>query len=100
MKLWLDDIRIMPDEFDFQVTNYDDCIVVLMDNCVDFISFDHDLGDTYTGYDVASFIEYGAYQGWLQPIDWEVHSANPVGRERINKAMRSAHRFWAGQKRN
>ena len=44
-----------------------------------FISFDHDLGSGYTGYDMAKYIvEYH-----LQLDGFTVHSMNPVGRKNI-----------------
>ena len=44
-----------------------------------FISFDHDLGSGYTGYDMAKYIvEYN-----LQLDGFTVHSMNPVGSKNI-----------------
>jgi len=59
-----------------------------------FISFDHDLGFGLTGYDVANRIEKLAVTGKIPPIDYAVHSANVVGANNIDKAMKSAWRFW------
>ncbi len=61
---------------------------------VTFISFDHDLGEGPTGYDVAKFIEEGAHVGMLKPISYKIHSANPVGAANITLAMNSAWRYW------
>lgn len=66
---------------------------------VKVISFDHDLGeDTLTGYDVAKHIERLAAEGALSKMDWNVHSANPVGARNITAAMGSAERFWKESK--
>jgi len=58
------------------------------------ISFDHDLGEGANGYQVAKFIEEGAYFGTLTPIKWAVHSANPVGAAKIKRAMQQADIYW------
>ena len=96
MKIWLDDIRPMPDGFDVHVRTADEAIELLGGINVSFISLDHDLGDETagTGYDVAQFIEKGAYLGIVPPMGWQVHSANPVGRNNIISAMRNAEKYW------
>ena len=109
MKMWLDDIRPTPfpprdyrtsypfDEnapYDFHCVNAEEAISVIDGGNVDFISFDHDLGQGKTGYDVAKHIEEGAHNGTLHPIYYKVHSANPVGAERIHLAMESAWKAW------
>lgn len=66
---------------------------------VRFISFDHDLGrvSPFSGYTVAKYVEKLAYQGKIETIGWAIHSANPVGRDNITRAMQSAERFWKRQ---
>ena len=97
MKIWLDDVRPMPPQFDYWAKTADEAWRKLLDNQENcFISFDHDLGLHYTGYDLAKRIEIDAAEGYLiYPITWEIHSANPVGRKNIEQAMRSAERFWS-----
>lgn len=94
IRLWLDDIRQIPDDFDVWVKNPRQAISIITSKKVEFISFDHDLGHNLTGYDVAKVIELGANMDILDPIGWEIHSANPVGRKNIEMAMISAERFW------
>ncbi len=60
---------------------------------VSWISFDHDLGTELTGYDVAMLIEELVFMGDIPCPEWQVHSANPVGRERIKMAMLGAEAF-------
>lgn len=95
MKLWLDDKRGAPEGW-VRVWSYSQCIRILTLNPhkIDAISFDYDLGDDKTGYDVACWIEEKAATGTFLRIKWDIHSANPVGRENIERAMRSAERFW------
>jgi hypothetical protein len=66
---------------------------------VNEVSLDHDLGDAAagTGYDVACFIEARAFDGTLPRIAWQVHSANPVGADRMVLALRQADAFWDRQ---
>ena len=127
-KLFLDDIRIpkdaiglVPDkhnkfywENDWDVVkNYDEFVNYIETNGVpEFVSFDHDLGDTAmdeyfrnvatngtldydnieekTGLDCAKFlVEYCADKN--QPLpEYLVHSANPAGKENIEKFLENA----------
>ena len=57
-----------------------------------FVSFDHDLGDDNTGYDLAKalveadikFRDKGVYEYKFPPnFDFYVHSQNPVGKANI-----------------
>jgi len=96
MKVWLDDIRPMPPEFDFWAKTADEAIRILATGTVTEISLDHDLGedDNGTGYDVAAWIEEGAYFGTLPILRWSIHSANPVGRRKMVSALTRADKFW------
>ena len=95
MNLWLDDIRKKPDGFDLHVTNVRSAKELIITGRVKFISFDHDLGDNQdTGYDLAKFIEELAANNMIPRLGWSIHSANPVGAEKIRQAMKSADRFW------
>lgn len=51
-------------------------------------------GEDKTGYDLAVFIEQLASQDQIGPMKWSVHSANPVGKIRIQAAMKSADKLW------
>jgi hypothetical protein len=102
MRIWLDDIRPMPEGFDMWIKDAYEAIAFLMshDN-IDFISFDHDLGITpkvaireNNGYTVAGFIEGLAYFCKIKKMGWDIHSANPVGRKNIEMAMNNADKYW------
>jgi hypothetical protein len=103
VKLWLDDqlddperpIRHTPVGW-VGVKTPKEAIRLLKTGQVTEISFDHDLGESWwgNGYTVARFIEREAYFGRLQPIEYSIHSANPIGAENIEKAMASALRWW------
>lgn len=93
MRLWLDDIRPMPDGYDVWCRTSDEAITQLLTRSVTHISFDHDLGGDDTGYLVAMWIEEQVYTAeYFTMPTWSIHSANPVGARRIRAAMESADR--------
>jgi len=97
MRIWLDDVRPMPSYYyDTWITDADTCIQYLKTYQITLISFDHDLGkpENGTGYDVACWIEEQAFLHKLKPLNWNVHSQNPVGKEKIIKAMLNAEKYW------
>jgi hypothetical protein len=96
MKLWLDDIRPMPEGYDVHVKTAEGAIMSLQTGMFDHISFDHDLGDVdeKTGYDVAKWIEKMAYYKKIKPMTYAIHSANPIGATKIKMAMRMADQYW------
>ncbi len=94
MRLWLDDERQMPDDYDIQTRFVSIAMELINKGIITHISFDHDLGYNYTGYTLAKHIEKMAENKELKRLSWQVHSANPVGRRNIEMAMISAERFW------
>jgi len=95
MRLYLDDVRPTPEGFDLRAYTAQEAIDFLKAGKVTFISFDHDLGppEAGTGYDVACWIEEAVSDDLVVMPDWEVHSANPPGRDNIVAAMWSAERW-------
>jgi len=87
MKLWLDDERnpINHGKPDWVwVKTFNEAIKQLKTNLVTDISFDHDLGEGKSGYDVAKWIEKEFMLNEEYPLpNVEVHSSNPVGRQNI-----------------
>jgi len=111
MRVWLDDVREMPEGFDVWAKNVYSMLGLLVSGNVTYISFDHDLGYfdgkediNNTGYYIATAIEKWSAsekdRDWFKPIEWDVHSDNPVGRKNIEQAMKSAERFWNTEKQN
>jgi len=99
-KLFLDDIRVPPDETWDVVRNYKEFIEYITKNRVpDFISFDHDLGIEHyaelfqdikkhileegfvekTGYDCAKWLVENNHK----IKEFGCHSMNPIGKENI-----------------
>ena len=101
--LYIDDERIPKTNKPWIIKrNYDNTIKHLCKNgCPNYISFDHDLGDASqkTGYDIAKFIidMDMDYPGFI-PNDFEfnVHSANPVGKQNIIKLFENYFNFKHG----
>lgn len=94
MRVWVDDVRPMPPDFDICIRTVDAAINALRIGGVTHLSLDHDLGEEKTGYDIAKFIEESAYKKRLAPLTVVVHSANPVGRKNIMCAIERAEMFW------
>lgn len=100
IKLWIDDQlddpdapgRHTPDGW-VGVKTSKEAIKVLKTNRVIEISFDHDLGKR-NARPIAIYIEREAILGNLNRMKWNVHSANPVGRQYIISAMNNAERYW------
>lgn len=93
IKVWLDDERPMPLNYDVHVKTAEDAIALLAAGQVTHISLDHDLGQETTGYDVALWIERAAFEGMLGSLHVSVHTANPSGRRNILAALTSAKRW-------
>ena len=101
MKLWLDDIREMPKDFDIWAKTANEAIAILDLGKITHISFDHDLGDKsvfegeeLTGNDVAFWIEEAAFYKAIPQLTFAVHSANPVGAKNIEATMKQAIKFF------
>ena len=92
MNVFLDDER---DWYEFvegwiTVRSYEECISVLQKETIDILSLDHDLGTEKTGYDVLLWIEEQVkLNSFIPPREIRVHTANPVGRDRMLNALKS-----------
>lgn len=116
MKIWIDDVRYPPTYYPWmtkylprwvsrwltpwtwvKTSNeaYDLILYCLyIDEPIEMISFDHDLGGEDTSVAIADYIEELAFEGKIDRIHWFIHSANPVGRKRLHQALESADRYW------
>lgn len=97
MRIWLDDLRPMPDDYDIHIKKASVLIKLLDSGCrVKHIGFDHDLGDDEdgTGHTVANHIEKMAAGSQIGRMTYSVQSDNSPGRDNIEAAMKSANRFW------
>lgn len=104
INVWLDDYRQMPPEYDIHVKNYDEAVAVINQYGaeIQIMSFDHDLADIHygctleedykkmvekTGYDILLWIVGRKMDGLPVPLEYRVHSANPVGAERMRAVI-------------
>jgi hypothetical protein len=95
VRVWLDDLREAPAGW-VRIKTPEEAIELLRAGEVTELSLDHDLGlDTEdaerTGYDVLLWLERRvAEERWRFPLpSIRVHSANPVGRARMQRAIAS-----------
>jgi hypothetical protein len=105
VKLYLDDERQTPDGWERAFTA-PEAIALLETGTVSHLSLDHDLGpaEAGTGYDVCLFVKQRVFEQafnlenpFIPPV-MTVHSANPVGRERMEYAIIMIyHRFKVTQ---
>ena len=93
MKVYLDDVRDAPPGWQ-RVYWPDEAITLLAQGGVTDLSLDHDLGDDArgTGYDVLLWIEEAVVLRGFVPPSIRIHSANPVGRERMQCCLRAIER--------
>jgi hypothetical protein len=95
IRVWLDDVRDTPDGWTRAFTA-GEAIALLEAGGVVEISLDHDLGDDErfgTGYDVTCWIEEQVALHGFVPPTMRIHSANSVGRQRMQRAIESIERL-------
>jgi len=105
--MFIDDVRSPPGRVRFDhIARSSDAAIAMMekDGCPGYISFDHDLGGDDTAMRVVNWmIERDMDEpGWIpEPFNWDVHSANPVGKENINSKLLCymKHRAFTEKKR-
>jgi len=97
IRVWLDDVREAPAGWTRAFTARE-AIALLEAGGVVEISLDHDLGDDVlcgTGYTVAVWMEEAVAMRGFAPPTIRIHSANVVGRERMQRAIESIERLAA-----
>lgn len=95
--LYLDDIREPKNDYDVIVRTYESAINhILVHGIPKYISFDHDLGldsdgnIAKSGYDLAKWLVDSVIDGKLEfpdNFDFNVHSANPIGKNNIEAIL-------------
>jgi hypothetical protein len=88
--LWIDDERNPPEGWIWVKTSLD-AIKAIRTCQFEAISFDHDLGETGgTGYEVLLYLEAEVFRNpEFRCPKMLIHSANPVGRQRMQQAINS-----------
>ncbi len=93
MKLYLDDMRPVPDGWEL-VRTYHDAIYMLKCCDVTEISLDHDLGSVKSGYDVLNWIEAEAVLNpSYKPPKIYIHTANPSARIKMELGKSAIEKF-------
>lgn len=96
MKLWLDDIRMMPDTYTHHAISVNHAKEIIMEaenknEEIEIISCDHDLGDySKDGGDGIKLLDWLVERETFYPI--KLHTANPVGRANMQRMI---DRFWS-----
>ena len=89
MKLYLDDERKPPEGW-VVIKSAEMAIRLLKKGIVSAIRLDHDLGRKKTGYDVLQWMEKAVVtEGFIPPAKIMIHTANPVGRAKMEQAIES-----------
>ena len=96
INIFLDDVRSAPSSW-LRTRTADETITMLKhyEGGVNTLSLDHDLGLEKTGYDVLLFLEQQLFEynnKDIIPKQLKVHSANPVGIDRMNAAINNINR--------
>jgi len=93
INLYVDDLRDIPNDFR-GARSFNEAIMFLKAYPINILSLDHDLGEDWegdllpTGDDLVNWIiEYGATKSPLIINRIYLHTDNPVGRDRMYKAL-------------
>lgn len=98
--IFLDDIRFAPSTHWDVARTAEEAYVLIKDAAKAgqemVVSLDHDLGeDIPTGYDLLNWIErdIATDETFRPTIAFRIHSANPVGRDNMDRAIRAIERM-------
>lgn len=90
MKIFIDDERNPPSDDYVVVRSTNDAIEYIKNNGMpEFISFDHDLGGEDTTMIFLKRLMNEIWDGKSNPPDYQIHSANPIGKLNIQSFMES-----------
>lgn len=95
MRLWLDDIREMPENYTNHAFSVDEAKMMILEaerigKKIELIDCDHDLGDfAQYGGDGIYLLDWLAERGTFYPI--KIHTMNPVGRANMERMVQN---YW------
>ena len=110
--IWLDDVRDVVTYRDrwsifFPLSHNDYIDVIWLKNYLSFVEwinknglpdaicFDHDLGEEKSGYDCATWLINYCLDNNIKDLpEWNVQSANPVGKENIMNLLNNYRNFF------
>lgn len=98
MKIWVDDIRPVPEDFDVWCKTVPQFIAIVshamgVKEEIELVSLDHDAGD-YVKYggdyiDCLEWLEKCKFKYGLEPCKrFYLHTGNPVGRENMRRIIK------------
>lgn len=101
IKIWVDDERKIPDDYDYQFFTVDNAIACIKQgyhfNDILEVSLDHDAGDyVWGGGDYIKILEYleeecfvdNNWSSYVRDnITFHLHTANPVGRANMRRII-------------
>lgn len=95
MKIWLDDVRVAPQGYVWcrSVNSCKETILAAEQNGeeIESLDLDHDMGDYFPdGGDAISLIDWLVERDTVYPIT--LHTANPVGRANMQRAIDAYYR--------
>lgn len=96
INIYLDDLRDCPDRF-VLARDASECRWLLLNNEVNILSLDHDLGDSNaeTGYDFCKWlVEEGLDKPYIYPKVIYLHTANGVGRNNMFQLLNRYKPDW------
>ena len=94
MKIWLDDLRPVPQGYE-GAKSVNEAIALIEEAEgrgieIEVLDLDHDLGDYYSdGGDAIKLLDWLAERETFYPV--EIHTANPVGRANMERMLA---RYW------
>lgn len=95
MKLWLDDVRPAPPEYDYKAGSVNAAKMMIksaedLGEPIEVLDLDHDLGDNACdGGDGIKLLDWLVERKTFYPI--KLHTANPVGRANMQRMI---DRYW------
>ncbi len=94
MKIWVDDLRPVPEGYEWaRSVNQAISLVEKAEVAgeeIELLDLDHDLGDYYfDGGDAIKLLDWLAQRDTFYPV--RIHTANPVGRENMQRMIA---RYW------
>jgi hypothetical protein len=94
INLFLDDLRPCPERFTL-ARNTTECRLLLLENKINVLSLDHDLGTLETGYDLVKWmVAVGLNRPEIYPKEIFLHTANPVGRDNMYQLLNRYKPDW------
>lgn len=101
-KLYIDDLRVPPDNTWTVTRTYQSTIDFFeIYGLPETVSFDHDLGEEKSGYDIAKWIVDAVLDNKVDfpdNFEFKIHSANPVGAKNIRNLLNNFMSFLQEQK--